>query len=982
MLIMVRFQVCLAIAWAGLLVSTSGEQDIGTPNECKDAPFVPGYNLAGEGFDVVTMERKSTYVVNTENWDKGNGTCMIKGNDYMNGQRQKLPAAVVFWRALPKCSMTLSSKILESSEALVEESSSSLSVGWKVGLNIKLVGAAVGSTHSREAKFAMGKSKTDKYTFTKHQVDCDFYRYGIAEKPPLHPEFLSAIKSLPKSYDPTAYRNLIITYGTHYTTQVWLGGQMKAITAIKTCQAAMNGLTESAVKDCLDVEASGSYSIATVKVETKLCKEKKKKMGTNEKFSSMFDERQLDIIGGKTQGVDLLFSGSSHPKVLQDWIESLKSIPDVIRYSLKPLYFLLSPNDPVREGLKRETERYIIENALMPRHCSAVGCKSRDTKDIRKSGITFHRLPKKGNPRRTTWIINSHRKGPQGTGQWDPQSGFIYFCSRHFTPDSFDLSGVSGYRRLKDDAIPTVFEVQPHERCTAWKFKTKRRGRPRKEDKDNGVEDSTKNVVSESQGIKNEILVPDVCNNERKNDDDEEESQGLSSDAPERCKELSQDQSTEPSSPQPSPRPPSPSCYMRRLPPPPGFYLPKEHSYAQLCPLVWRKRYNKAIDSLENALRLLSAARRRENRLRNALLRLREDRLKSTLFQARGRKKGRDVREGNSLTWSSQRGQEAKMVRTCNLEGLEEGSNEGTSEELDLLAEGWNGQTQTRGKVADDEDGCCFYCGRDNEGNKVSTFKEAPSGPDEGSHVSHKSERIQKTTVALEQKNPRTDLAPEEEQQSYYLYYCENAETEKTMQVMTMELQPHQLSTEEEETSLEIHNSTETFQQLALLHPQSDIQTTPGPVQFSTTLQETYAPVMQHIQVLQPNQGLILPDIAAKDKSETELEQQQFYWVQERTDDHVLMIPAHAETGEGNRSDVETVIEMLQPHEVLERFQSKSTEERDGCDSTTLPTAGWENGHVMRLSDLRTTVVGVDVRERLKEHLEGFQLQLSSEFTD
>uniref|UniRef100_A0A673GU42 Perforin 1.2 n=1 Tax=Sinocyclocheilus rhinocerous TaxID=307959 RepID=A0A673GU42_9TELE len=330
-----------------LLMTISGEDDISASKECEHAPFVPGYNLAGEGFDVVTMERKGSYVINTEIWDLGNGTCKLRKNNYMNGIKQKLPAAVVDWRTLPKCSMKVSSQIFESSEALVNDSSSALSVGWKVGLDVKAVGAAVGSTHSREAKFAMTKSKQDKYSFTKHEVGCNFYRYRVAAKPPLQTEFLEAIKSLPASYDPDAYRNLITTYGTHYTKSVMLGGQMKAITAIKTCQAAVSGLTDTAVKDCLDVDASGSYNVATLN------------------FSSMFSERQTEIIGGNINGEDLLFSGSSHPNSLKKWIESLKSLPDIVHYSLKPLHFLLSNKHPARKGLKKAVEEYIIQNALM-----------------------------------------------------------------------------------------------------------------------------------------------------------------------------------------------------------------------------------------------------------------------------------------------------------------------------------------------------------------------------------------------------------------------------------------------------------------------------------------------------------------------------------------------------------------------------------------------------------------------------------------
>ncbi|XP_073714262.1 perforin-1-like [Misgurnus anguillicaudatus] len=347
-----------------LLVTISGGDELGTTKECEDAPFVPGHNLGGEGFDVVTMERKGSYVINMEKWDLGNGTCRIHKNKYLDEVKQKLPAAVVFWRSLPKCSMKVSSRIFESSESLVSDSSSALSSSWKLGLNAMFVEGSAGATHSREAKFAMRKSKEDKYSFTKHEVACSFYRYQVAQTPPLHQEFLEAVKSLPPSYDATAYRSFISTYGTHYITDVRLGGKTKAITAINTCKASLKGLTDITIKDCLDVEASGIIKRAHVTVETHFCNEKKKKMGTGQKFSNIFSERQTEIIGGNINEEDLLFSGSSHPNSLKNWLESLKTLPDITHYTLKPLHFILSEKDPARNGLKKAVEDYINENSL------------------------------------------------------------------------------------------------------------------------------------------------------------------------------------------------------------------------------------------------------------------------------------------------------------------------------------------------------------------------------------------------------------------------------------------------------------------------------------------------------------------------------------------------------------------------------------------------------------------------------------------
>ncbi|KAI4899356.1 hypothetical protein NFI96_030478 [Prochilodus magdalenae] len=360
---------CLVTWWMWFcllsLVNTEQQLELSSTDDCKNAHFIPGYNLGGEGFDVVKMERKGSYVIDMENWDIGNGSCKMYANSYLNKAKQKIPAAVVFWGTLPPCSTKVSSKIYDSSEALVNGSTSSISNNWKIGLDlIATASVSVGGTQSREAQFGMKKSKEDRFSFTKHVVECSYYSYKIVSSPPLHHEFLRALQSLPSEYDPPAYQSIIDRFGTHYTTGVKLGGKMKAVTAIRTCKAALSGLTDTAVKDCLDVEASDTSNDATMRAELKYCQALKKKMNTNEKFSSMFKDRQMEIVGGNINGEDLLFSRTSHADALKQWLESLKTIPAVVTYTLKPLHTLLDNKHPAREGLKKEVENYILQNAL------------------------------------------------------------------------------------------------------------------------------------------------------------------------------------------------------------------------------------------------------------------------------------------------------------------------------------------------------------------------------------------------------------------------------------------------------------------------------------------------------------------------------------------------------------------------------------------------------------------------------------------
>ncbi|XP_050926823.1 perforin-1-like [Lates calcarifer] len=166
------------------------------------------------------------------------------------------------------------------------------------------------------------------------------------------------------------YHNIIDIYGTHYIIQVSLGGEIKAITAVKTCQATMNGLSETEVKDCLLVEASASFAkTASIESMIKHCQEKKKKLGSSQSFSSTFNERSTEVTGGNIDGADTLFQGQSNPSVYNDWLTSLKNTPDVVRYNLKPLHTILPGDHPARTGLKKEVEKYIKKNAVLKK-CS------------------------------------------------------------------------------------------------------------------------------------------------------------------------------------------------------------------------------------------------------------------------------------------------------------------------------------------------------------------------------------------------------------------------------------------------------------------------------------------------------------------------------------------------------------------------------------------------------------------------------------
>ncbi len=93
----------LVILWSGILLylppPTSPACFLGKEAECRDANFVPGSDLAGEGFDITKMQRLGTFVIDMSKWELKNNTCNLCENPFMQDKKQKLPVSVIYWRA-------------------------------------------------------------------------------------------------------------------------------------------------------------------------------------------------------------------------------------------------------------------------------------------------------------------------------------------------------------------------------------------------------------------------------------------------------------------------------------------------------------------------------------------------------------------------------------------------------------------------------------------------------------------------------------------------------------------------------------------------------------------------------------------------------------------------------------------------------------------------------------------------------------------
>ncbi|XP_029989368.1 perforin-1-like [Sphaeramia orbicularis] len=273
---------------------------IGDYAQCRRAKFVPGYYLVGEGFDVVTLERKGVYLINV-------GAYMTPRklmSSLSKPSSRKLPAETD-WCPVTHCEVHLEDTV-----------------------------------HS-SARFCAISAPRLSREFRKD---------------------LERLPSYYNSSSEDEYRNIIDTYGTHYIRKVDLGGQIQRFTATRTCLSKLNGFASDKAHECLSVGFKVGLGILSLSAAHSSCSRLLKNYGLSTMSHYHLHNHRTEVVGGNGwNGEFSLMHQDSQG--FHKWLESLKDHPDVISYRLRPMYKLV-PFRVQRDALKAATDQYLKENSI------------------------------------------------------------------------------------------------------------------------------------------------------------------------------------------------------------------------------------------------------------------------------------------------------------------------------------------------------------------------------------------------------------------------------------------------------------------------------------------------------------------------------------------------------------------------------------------------------------------------------------------
>uniref|UniRef100_A0A3B5LUI8 MACPF domain-containing protein n=1 Tax=Xiphophorus couchianus TaxID=32473 RepID=A0A3B5LUI8_9TELE len=274
---------------------------IGTQRECDAAPFVPGHKMVGKGFDIVRLQIKRAHVINVKT--------------YLN-----------------LCGCLLKSKICRNQKCC-----SNLTRG-----------------HQNCWESELASKFEDRYTFSTHSVTCNHYKFILSPTPPLSVEFKKQLDILPSHYNYSTeneYRKLIQTYGTHYFRLV------RTLLFLKSLS-----YSSIQIHSCLSMGVAVGLGKLKISHVPKSCMGVLLNQDSATNFSSGLHRYYSEVSGGDGWLGEFSIS-KSHSTAHMNWLKSLIGYPEVVSFSLRPLYQLV-PNKLQQAGVKTAIEQYLEDTSV------------------------------------------------------------------------------------------------------------------------------------------------------------------------------------------------------------------------------------------------------------------------------------------------------------------------------------------------------------------------------------------------------------------------------------------------------------------------------------------------------------------------------------------------------------------------------------------------------------------------------------------
>ncbi|XP_034565495.1 complement component C7 [Notolabrus celidotus] len=325
-------------------------EDDSSDYSCDIHKTPPNSDFTGRGYDVLTGKLRGD-VLNTRSFG---GQC----RKVFSGDHK------VFYR-LPQNIIKYNFEVTVNNEESDESYESSWSYMQHIQSNA-LIGHDRRTFHKE-----LSDNKAHRLLILKNKVELAQFQNSAPQYLILSDGFWKALSSLPLTYDYSAYRQLLQTYGTHYLSEGALGGDYQALLELSRQALDSTSTTDIDYQRCWRKVKRRFFRKKVKTVCEKLTKSFASSHGHKENKMPI----KVNVFGGDPSFISALSvldleNPEANGEIYDNWASSVKDFPEVVNQKLRPLYELVKGVQCAglkKLHLKRASEEYQAEEH--PCHC-------------------------------------------------------------------------------------------------------------------------------------------------------------------------------------------------------------------------------------------------------------------------------------------------------------------------------------------------------------------------------------------------------------------------------------------------------------------------------------------------------------------------------------------------------------------------------------------------------------------------------------